>query len=793
MIRNYLKIAWRNIIINKGYAAINIGGLAVGMAVAMLIGLWIYNELTYNKNFENYDRIAQVWQNQSYNGITGSQVANPYIMAETIKNDFGSDFSYVIQASWNFNHALTFGDKVFFKPGSYFEPEVTEMLTLKMLRGSREGLRDIHSILLSEAVAKVFFGEEDPMGKIIRVDNKTDVMVTGVYEDLPESSSFHQLTFILPWKLYLSENPWIEKMNNPWGSNFTQTYALVAPHAVMDQLSVKIKDVKLKRVGENEKRYNPQVFLHPMSKWHLYSNFENGINKGGKIENVWLFGIIGVFVLLLACINFMNLSTARSEKRAREVGIRKAIGSRREQLVIQFFSESVLICLLAFILSILLILLVIPLFNQIAESKISLFWNEPLFWLAGMGFSLVTGFVSGIYPALFLSSFNPVSVLKGNFKVGRYAAMPRKLLVVFQFSISIILIIGTIVVYQQIQHAQNRPIGYTKDGLISVSTNPETYKHFETIRNILKNNGAIAEMTQSTSPTTSVYNTNGGFDWKGKDPDLAVDFPNNAVSHEYGATIGWKIKEGRDFSRDFGTDSLAFILNESAVQFMGIKDPIGMQLIWDDKPYHVIGVVEDMLIQSPYKPVRPSLFHLANRQENVFILKLNPEKSANASLAQIKEVFQDHNPAIPFQADFIDEAFAKKFGNERRIGKLATFFTILAIFISCLGLFGLASYVAEQRTKEIGIRKVLGASVTILWKLLSRDFVFLVIIACAIAVPLAYYVMNDWLQKFDYRTEISIWVFGLACFGALIVTLLTVSFQAIKAARANPVLSIKTE
>ena len=326
MIRNYFKIAWRNILINKGSAAINIGGLSVGMAVAILIGLWIYNELSFDKYHDNYDRIAQVMQHQTYNDVIGTQVANPAVMAETIRNEFGSDFKYVLQASWNFDHALRFKDKVFFKPGSYFEPEVAEMLTLKMIYGNRDALKEMHSIMLSESVAEVFFGKEDPIGEILKLDDKVDVKVTGVYKDLPNATSFQQLGFILPWDLYLSQKPWIKEMEDPWGSNFTQTYALLADNTNFETVSVKIKDVKLTKVSEGGRKYKPEVFLHPMSKWHLYSNFENGINKGGQIDNVWLFGIIGIFVLLLACINFMNLSTSRSEKRSKEVGIRKAIG-----------------------------------------------------------------------------------------------------------------------------------------------------------------------------------------------------------------------------------------------------------------------------------------------------------------------------------------------------------------------------------------------------------------------------------------------------------------------------------
>ncbi|MDW3647191.1 MAG: FtsX-like permease family protein [Bacteroidia bacterium] len=793
MLQNYFKIAWRNIVANKGFSAINVGGLSVGMAVTILIGLWIFSELSFNKNFENYDRIVQVWQHNNYNGLIGSQVSNPAAMGEAIRSEYGDHFEHVLQASWNNNRALAYGDKLFFESGNYFESGVTEMLSLDMVWGGRNGLDEVNSILLSESVAEVFFGEENPVGKIIRLDNKVDLSVGGVYKDLPETSTFYTMKFILPWKLYLSQNPWIEKMENPWGSNFTQTFAQLTEQADVAYVSTLLKDIKLNRVSEGGKKFKPEVFLLPMSRWHLYSNFENGINTGGRIDNVYLFGIIGIFVLLLACINFMNLSTARSEKRAKEVGIRKAIGSLRIQLVSQFFSESILISFIAFLFSIILVILILPYFNLLADSKISILWTNPYFWLLGILFSFLTGILAGVYPALYLSSFNPVTVLKGAIKTGKTRAIPRKILVVSQFAISITLIIGTFIVYQQIKHAQNRPLGYQKDGLITVGTNPETHKHLEVIRNSLINAGAIVEMTEAQSPITAVWNTNGGIEWEGKDPDFAVDFPNNSVNYEYGKTIGWNIIEGRDFSRDFGMDSLAFIVNKSAADFMGMEDPIGKQLRWNDKAYTIIGMVEDMLIQSPYKPVRPSLFHLSTEEENVFILKLHPEKNPLESLQKIEKVFLSHNPAIPFDAEFVDEEFAKKFGNERRIASLAAFFTALAIFISCLGLFGLASYVAEQRTKEIGIRKVLGASVPRLWQLLSKDFIGLVLIACFIAVPLAYYFMHEWLHKYDYHTSISWWVFLIACLGALSITLLTVSYQAIKAATANPIQSLRAE
>ena len=793
MIKSYFKIAWRNLLRNKGYSSINIFGLAIGMAVAILIGLWMYDELTFDKYHSNYDRIAQVMQHQTFNGNIGSQISNPAVMAEEIRNVYSSDFKYVLQSSWNFEHTVTYGEKMFLKTGSFFEPEVTDMLSLKMITGSKDGLKDMNSILLSQSVAQTYFGDEDPLDKTLRIDNRTDVKVTGVYEDLPDNTSLKDLKIILPWDLYLSLNPWIQKMENPWGSNFTQTFVQIADYADMDEVSARIKDVKLNKLPKDERRYNPVVFLHAMRKWHLYSDFKDGINTGGRIDNVWLFGITGVFVLLLACINFMNLSTARSEKRSKEVGIRKSIGSVRTQLITQFFSESVLISFLSFLLAMILVLIALPSFNGIADKKIVLPWTEPIFWLISIGFSIVTGLFAGLYPALFLSSFQPVKVLKGTFKVGRLASLPRKILVVMQFTISITLIIGTIVVYQQINYGLNRPMGYNRDGLIKTSVNEERHKHFDVIRTELKNEQAIIEMTESGSPTTDVWNTNGGFDWEGKDPDLAVDFPNNAVSYEYGKTIGWEIKEGRDFSREFISDSLAFIINESAVPFLGFKEPIGKILRWEDKPFTIIGVVKDLLVQSPYQPVRPSLFHLSRGSENVFIIKLNPELSAQDALRKVESVFKKHNPSSPFQSSFVDEDFARKFGNEKRIGTLAAFFAALAVLISCLGLFGLASFVAEQRTKEIGIRKVLGASVANLWRMLSKDFVVLVILSCLISIPLAWYEMNNWLQEYEYHTDISWWIFAVSGFGALAITLLTVSFQAIKAALMNPVNSLRSE
>lgn len=796
MLKNYFKIALRNLLKNKGYTFINVAGLATGMAVALMIGLWVWDELTFNQYHKNYDRIAQVWQHNEYNGEKGSQTANPYLMAEEIRNNFGSDFKYVLQSTWNFGRVLTVGEKKFNKSGMYWEPQVINMLSLKLIKGAPEtALKDPYSIMLSESTAKAYFDDTDPIGQTIRINNKTDVKVTGVYEDIPYSSRFRDMYFVMPWDLYLIENEWIKKMDEPWGSNFTQTWAQIADNADMDQVSAKIVNVKYNKVSEDDKKYKPEVFLHPMSKWRLYSSFKEGKNVGGRIEFVWLFGIIGVFVLLLACINFMNLSTARSEKRAKEVGIRKSIGSMRSQLIYQFFTESVVVALIAFVVSLGFVYLALPMFNEVADKKIGLLWNSSVFWLIGIGFSLLTGIIAGSYPALYLSSFQPVKVLKGTFRVGRFASIPRKVLVVLQFTVSVTLIIGTIVVFRQVEFAKDRPIGYERNGLINIYLQtPDIHKHYDAVRNELISQGAITEMTEAGSPTTQVWNTNGGFNWAGKDPALAVDFPNNGVSHEFGKTVGWIFKEGRDFSREFASDSNAFVINEAAAKFLGFKNPVGEILTWNERNYTIIGVIQDMIIESPYEPVRASLWHI-DRYDNasLVILKLNPEKSSHEAIEKIKTVFTKYDPASPFSYEFVDQEYARKFSDEERIGKLATAFAVLAIFISCLGIFGLASFVAEQRTKEIGGRKVMGASIMNLWGLLSKDFVVLLGISLLLSMPLAWYFMNDWLQKYNYRTDISWWIFAVAAFGALTITLLTVSFQAIKAAMMNPVKSLRSE
>ena len=794
MFKNYLKTAWRNISKNKVHSFINIAGLSVGMAVAMLIGLWIYDEISFNRNFDNYDRIAQVMQHQTFNGVIGTQTALPYLMGEELKKDYGSDFKAVTMASWTNDRILSYGQKAITKSGNFFEPQVIRMLSLKMLEGTPGALIEPESVILSASTAKALFGNESPMGKVLKIDNRFDVKVSGVYADLPYNSDFRNLTFIAPWKLFIDKAQWQEKATNPWRNNSFQAFVQLADHSDMQKVSTKIKDAKLKNVTPADAAFKPVVFLQPMSKWHLYAAFKNGVNTDGRIEFVWLFGIIGFFVLLLACINFMNLSTARSEKRAKEVGIRKAIGSLRIQIIRQFYAESLLVTVFSFVASLILVQLTLPFFNSVADKQITILWNNPFFWLSGIFFTLLTGCMAGSYPALYLSSFKPVKVLKGTFRAGRFASVPRKILVVLQFTVSVILIIGTVVVFNQIQFAKDRPVGYSRAGLISVYMVTENiHDHFDAVANDLKTSGAVAEMAESSSATYYVDETDNGFTWEGKDPTLQGDFGVVYVSRDFGRTIGWNFKEGRDFSRDFPTDSSGIILNEAAVKFMGMPHPVGKTINWDGNQLHVIGVVKDMVMQSPYEPVFRTVFVTNKDPQEVVDLRVNPAANLHDALSTIEAVFRKYNPQQPFEYHFSDEEYAKKFGDEKRIGELASFFAVLAIFISCLGLFGMASFMAEQRVKEIGVRKVLGASVFNVWQLLSKDFLVLVFISFILAAPIADYGMDGWLQRYQYHTAISWWIFAATGLGAVVITILTVSFQAIKAAMANPVNSLRTE
>jgi len=801
MLKSYITLALRHFRQNKMHAVLNIAGLSAGMAVTILIALWIVDECSYDKYNPAYDRIARVMQMGSLDGSRYTYSSMPIPLAEELGTRYKSAFKYIVPSYWARDYVLSAGDgaadKKVTQRGRFMDVQAPYLLSLTMLEGSRDALKDPSSILLSATAVKDIFGAVDPIGRTMKIDNRMPVKVAGVYKDLPTNSNFNNVHFIAPWKLLLSSNdPDVKPFQTDWGWDATEIFVQLADKSDADRVSALIRNSSWDHLKGDRDRaaYHPIVFLQPMSRWHLYSDYKDGVNTGGDIQFVWLFGLIGAFVLLLACINFMNLSTARSEKRAKEVGIRKTLGSRRGELVVQFFSESFMAALIAFCCAVMLVYLSLPYFNKVTGKLISITWDNSWFWLAGMGCTLLTGMIAGSYPAFYLSSFRPIKVLKG-FKVSRLAAVPRKVLVVLQFTVSVALIIGVLVVFRQVGFSKSRPTGYDRQGLISIPVNTlEVSKQQAVLRDALLNTGAITDMAASSSPATAIWLNFAGFDWPGKVPGAQAEFGAVAVTEDYGKTLGWQFLRGRDFSRGFLTDSTGLVLNEAAAKYIGLKDPVGMTIQWDGKPFHVLGVIRNMLMESPYEPVHQVIYYLPRRADTHFLIaRLQPDLPVGESLARIKSVFQKYVPSAPFEYKFVDEEYDKKFAAEERTGKLAGFFAVLAVFISCLGIFGMASFMAEQRTKEIGIRKVLGASVVQVWGLLSKDFLILLGIALCIALPCAYYFMSQWLQHYPYHPGIPWWAFAGTALGALLITLATVSFQAIDAALSNPVNTLRSE
>ena len=797
MFKNYLTIAWRNLLKNKLFSSINIIGLASGMAIALLIGLWIADELQFDHYYQNHDRLAQAAVLPSDKGITYTNTTIQMPLGNELRKKYGKDLKYISLGAGGGSHILAAGDKKLSGLAMYAQKDFPEMFSLDMVKGRRDVLKDPSTCLISESRAIAIFGRQDPINKTILIDNSIDLKVGGVYKDLPENTTFYETACIMPWD---NKANWFNSKDpqSNWYNHCGSLYVQLKDNVTMEEAAASVKDAPVSHI----QGYTENATLFPLDKLHLYNEFTNGKMSGGRIQDVWLFGIIGAFVLLLACINFMNLSTARSERRAKEVGIRKAIGSLRRQLIGQFISESLAVAFLSLVLALVLVQLSLPLFNTLADKKMSLPWGNIYCWELVLAFTFLTGLVAGSYPAFYLSGFQPIKVLKGTFRVGPWAAVPRKILVVVQFTISITLIIGTIIVFRQIRYAKDRPVGYDRAGLIAVEMNTnDLHKNAETIRRELLQSGAISDMGKTNSLPTEISSGNNGFYWKGVDPNNTFDFGTLDADYDYGHTVGWQVVQGRDFSRSFPADTAGsmggVILNEAAAKVIGFRHPIGEIInyqgtIFPNVPHVIVGVVKDMVMQSPYAKPTPVMFFCGGWMSNM-VIRIHPQMPVREALAKIKPVFSKYNPGSPFDYHFIDDIYAKKFSDEERVGRLAGIFAVLAVFISCLGLFGLASFMAEQRIREIGVRKVLGATVFNLWKLLSKEFVALVILSCLIAIPLAWYFLHAWLQKYEYRTIISWWIFAVTGAGALGITLLTVSYQAIQAALANPVNSLRTE
>jgi len=794
MLKNFLLVGIRNLTRHRFYSILNIAGLAAGMAVSLLIGLWVYNETTYNHYHRNHSRLGIVYETTVSNGARHTENNIDIPLAEELRTQYGSDFKAIALATPYEHHLLApeqVTDKSVQGTCRWVQPELPAMLTLHLLSGSDNCLQDPSSILLTASLARSLFGKADPMGRTITIDNQLVVKVGGVYEDVPENTDLHGVDFLLPWDKYVQTHSWIRGSQHGWGSYYARLFVQLNDGVDFDRLSTQIAYIPRRHLANNK----DSVFIQPMDRYHLYGNFHNGKPAGGQIRFVRMFSIIAFSILLLACINFMNLSTARSERRAREVGIRKTLGSLRGQLIGQFLGESVTTALLALGFGLLLAALVLPMFNGMARKHLAIPWGSPSFWLIALGFSLFTGLVSGTYPALYLSRFQPVKVLKGAICVGRYAALPRKILVVIQFTVSVFLILATLVIYRQIQFARNRPTGYDREGLLSVDmlNNSGLRFRYNAIRNDLLASGAAQEVTASNGPMTGTWSVRGGLNWNRKDPYANPQFGWVSITHDYGKTVGWQLLQGHDPSRSLSGDSLGLILNEAAVKLTNFQHPIGQRITVDSVTRPVIAVVKDLIMDSPYDPALPTIYFMDYTWFNYITIRLNKTMRHSEAMARIQQVFKRYDPGGLVSYEMQDEAYDAKFDVEQRVGRVSTFFTVLAVFISCLGLFGLASFIAEQRTKEIGLRKVLGASVFQLWSMLSREFVTLVTIACAIAIPLSGWLMHAWLQKYSYRTELSWRLFVTAAAGALAVTLLTVSYQTVRTALANPVHSLRTE
>lgn len=793
MFQSYLKIGWRNLFRNSTYSVINITGLALGMAVALLIGLWVFDELSFNKSFKKFDRIAAVYHHIEFgeDKLTIGDVPIP--MGPELKATV-AEFDETVITTWPKEHIVDFENTPTTLTGLFVEPAFAHVFSLNMLAGSATALNEIHSVLLSQTTAEKITGT-DAAGKTIRLNDRDNVVVAGVYKDFPNNSEFANIQMLLPLNYYAAQDEYTAQQMTNWEDYNFQCFVLLHENASLMDAEAKMKTLLFNKGSDDAKAIKPEGLLLPMSRWHLYNEYKNGVPIETKANLIWMLGSVGVFVLLLAGINFMNLSTARSERRAREVGVRKVMGSVRSQLVNQFLSESLLVVVAAFVISMLLVWLSLPWFNTLTVKQITLPWNNFYFIAATILFIVTTSLLAGSYPAFYLSGFNPVKVLKGTFKVGEWVKRPRQVLVVFQFTVSVILVLCTGVVFQQIQHAKNRPVGFAREGVffVTIRTQDLAEANYNSLRNEVLATGYFQNMAKSYFPITGSMASDASLTWQGKDPAYRPLIALNSCTHDFPSTNGFEFVAGRDFSREYSTDSTAVVVNEMAAKIFG-DDVIGKKVKFASGiEREIVGVIKDQIRWSPFSNQSPHMYYVKYEEYGTLTFRLAEGASVQTALASVKEIIKKYDQAAPFEYKFVDEDYNRLFNHEERIGKLATIFATLAIIISGIGLLGLSAFAASQRTKEIGIRKVLGASVFQVWKLLSQDFLKLILIALLVALPLGYYLGNNWLMQYEYRTEIPMWLFAGVGVGAVGLMLLTVSHQSLKAANNNPVNSLRSE
>jgi predicted permease len=787
MLKNYALITLRNLFRNKVYSFINVAGLSIGLACSLLIFLWVQDETSFDTFHPKADRLYQVWINAKFDGEINSWNSVPLPTAEAMKTA-DSHIQNATVTNWGGEYLLTVGERPITQRGYYAGSEFLEMFEFPLIQGEATTVLDEpYSIVITQSTAKALFGSEDPVGQIIRLSDEHDLKVTGVLEDVPANSSF-EFDFLVPWSLSEQTSDQTKRDQDNWGNYSYQAYVELRDPSYLADVNNSIRGMLIEH---DEKDLEQEFFLYPLLRWRLHASFENGVEEGGMADYVRLFTVIAVFILLIACINFMNLATARSERRAREVGIRKSVGSSRRELVAQFMGESIFISVIAFLVAVLLTELALPFYNELVDKELSIDYTSGAFWLASLGVILLTGIVAGSYPALYLSSFQPVKVLKGKVKAGKNASTPRQVLVVLQFGFAILLIVGTIVIYQQIQLVQSRELGYEQENLISVRRTTDLEKNYEVLKNELLQSGTVEAVTRSNSDITQI-NSNNFVGWPGKPEEQRVLFVTIVADYDYTKTMGIEVLQGRDFSKDFSNDTASIIINQAALDIMQLDDPIGTQLdLWDEKRT-LIGVVDNVLMGSPYEPVRP-MFVILDDWGGSITLRLAKTDDLPGTLARVEDVFKKYNPAYPFEYEFMDEEFQKKYVTINLTKQLANLFMALALIITGLGLFGLASYTAEQRNKEIGIRKVLGASVLSIIALMSKDFSRLVIIAFVIATPLAWWALNTYLERYEIRTDVHWWIFPLTGAIALVFALVFVVGQALRAAQGDPVKALRSE
>ncbi|MBS1531026.1 MAG: ABC transporter permease [Bacteroidetes bacterium] len=790
MIKTFIRTAFRSFQKNKGFSFLNILGLAIGITCAALIFLWVEDEVNFDSVNTKKDRLYMAWENQKYDTYVFSESSTPGPMGPAIQAELPGVANVCRTSEGTNSYLFSQGDKSVYASGKYVEDSFFRMFTISFVQGNQAtALKARYSLVITQSAAKKFFGNEsDVVGKTIRVDNKQDYIVSGVIKDLPANTSI-QFEWLMPFQIYWDNSPWLK----PWSNNDVSTYVELKPGVNVATVNAQLKDFIQKR----EPKSLGHVFLYAMNDWHLRTEFKDGkLTGGGQIFYVHLFTTIAWIILFIACINFMNLATARSEKRAREVGVRKVLGAGKRSLVAQFIGESVFLALVAAVIAVVILVCILPAFNLLVQKQLTPGFDNPYHITALLLIAIICGVVAGSYPSLYLSSFRPVAVLKGLKLKDSGAAVVRKGLVILQFTASIVLIISTVIIYQQIQHVKDRPLGFNKDRLLRLPLQGDMAKNYYPIRQEILSSGYFEDVALADHDIIYGGNNTDGMTWQGKDPSSKVLISQRYVTPDYMHTTGLKILEGRNLTVTDTGRPIRMVITRSLEKLMGKESALGkaMHFEGDTTMATIVGVVNDYVYGNMYGRPDPVMFFVGAPKDNTLMYaRLQPKADLQKSLAGLQTILKKYNPKYPFDYQLVDDQFNNMFQTEGLASKLSRLFASLAIIISCLGLFGLAAYTAERRTKEIGIRKVLGASIASVTTLLSKDFLVLVGLSCIVAFPLAWYAMSKWLKGYEYHINIQYWVFAAAGITAAAIALLTVSYQAIKAALANPVKSLRSE